>query len=103
MATIVETLVTNAKAGDVQAARILIDRLIPALKPTTADLSLRTTGTLTERGEAVIKAMLAGSVSPDQAKTALDTLTAQAKLLEQSEIFTRLAALEALQCPSSKS
>jgi hypothetical protein len=103
MPAIVQTLIQAANGGDIQAIRVILDRLIPALKPTTADLSLRTTGTLTERGEAVIKAMLAGSVSPDQAKTALDTLTAQAKLLEQSEIFTRLAALEALQCPSSKS
>ena len=103
MPAIVETLVASAKAGDVQAAKVLIDRLIPALKPTAADLSLRTTGTLTEKGEHVIRAMLTGHISPDAAKVSLDVLTAQAKLIEQSEVITRLAALEALLCPSSKS
>lgn len=99
---IVQTLVTNAKAGDTHAAKVLLDRLIPALKPTTDALSLKSTGTLAERGEAIIAAMTSGKVSPDQASIAMNTLTAQAKLAEQGEILQRIEQLEALLCITAK-
>ncbi|MFZ2220163.1 MAG: DUF5681 domain-containing protein [Rhodoferax sp.] len=99
---IVQTLVANAKAGDTQAAKVLLDRLIPALKPTTDALSIKTTGTLAERGEALIEAMTSGKVSPDQANIAMNTFTAQAKLVEQSELVQRIEQLEALICTTAK-
>jgi hypothetical protein len=99
---IVEVLVQAAKGGDVGAIKTILDRLIPALKPTAADLSLRTTGSLAEQGANIIKAMMTGAISPDAAKTSLDVLTGQSKLVEQSEIVNRLNELEALLCPTSK-
>jgi Family of unknown function (DUF5681) len=99
---IVQTLVTNAKAGDTQAAKVLLDRLIPALKPTTDALSLKSTGTLAERGEAIITAMTSGKVTPDQAKSAMDVILAQSHLVDQTEVLTRITQLEALVCPTDK-
>ena len=96
---IVQTLVANAKAGGTQAAKVLLDRLIPALKLTTDALSLKTTGTLAERGEALIEAMTSGKVSPNQAHIAMNTFTAQAKLVEQGELVQRIEQLEALITP----
>jgi hypothetical protein len=103
MPGIVQTLIQAANGGDIQAIRVILDRTIAPLKATAADLSLRTTGTLTERGEHVIRAMLIGQISPDTAKVAIDVLGAQANLLEHSDIVLRLEQLEALQRPSSKS
>ena len=100
---LVATLVQAAKGGDIQAIRVILDRTIAPLKATAADLSLRTTGTLTERGEHVVRAMLTGQISPDGAKVAIDVLAGQAKLQEHSDIVLRLEQLEALLCPSSKS
>ena len=102
MPGIVETLIANAKAGDVQAANVLISRLIPTLRPTTDALILKTTGTLAERGEALIEAMTSGKVSPDQANIAMNTFTAQAKLVEQAELVQRIEQLEALICTTAK-
>ncbi|MDD2883087.1 MAG: DUF5681 domain-containing protein [Rhodoferax sp.] len=99
---IVKNLVTAAKNGDMQAVRIVMDRLIPQLKPTSDAIDLRTTGSLAKRGEAIIAAMSSGRVSPDQAQIAMNTLTAQAKLVEQSEILHRLDQLETLLCPTAK-
>lgn len=87
---IVQTLVTNAKAGDTQAAKVLLDRLIPALKPTADSMSLKVSGTLTEQGAAIVAAMASGKVTPDQAKSAMDVILAQSHLIDQNEIITQL-------------
>ena len=98
---LVETLILAAEAGDIQAIRTILDKVVPSLKPTSESLALKTTGTLAEKGEAVIKAMLSGLATPDQAKVAIDVLQGQAKLQEHSDILIRLAELESLLCPSS--
>jgi Asp-tRNA(Asn)/Glu-tRNA(Gln) amidotransferase B subunit len=91
---IVKKLVEAAKNGDMQAAKIIIDRCVPALRPTSDNIKIATTGTLAERGERLITAMNKGECSPDQAKSALDVLMAQSKLVEQSEITERLETIE---------
>lgn len=88
--TIVKTLVTNAQAGDTQAARVLIDRLVPSLKATSDNMSLKLTGTLSEQGSAIVAAMTSGQVTPDQAKSAMDVILAQSHLVDQAEIITQL-------------
>ena len=87
---IVETLVANAKAGDTQAAKVLADRLVPALKPTSDSMSLKVSGTLTEQGAAIVAAMASGKVTPDQAKSAMDVILAQSHLIDQADIITQL-------------
>ena len=90
MPGIVEQLVANAKAGDVQAAKVLIDRLIPSLKPTSDSLNMKVSGSLSEQGAAIVKAMTAGQVTPDQAKSAMDVILAQSHLVDQTEIINQL-------------
>ncbi len=102
MPEMVATLVQAAKNGDVVAIRVILDRTVPALKSTAADLSLRTIGTITERGESIIRAMMNGQISPDVAKVAIDVLAGQAKLQEHSDVLIRLEQLESLLRPSSK-
>lgn len=92
--SIVEMLIVAAQAGDIQASKIILDRLIPALKPTSDSVCIPNTGTLAQRGERIIAAMNKGICSPDQAKAALDVLQGQAKLIEQTEIAERLEAIE---------
>ena len=82
---IVKSLVTAAKLGDVHSAKLILDRCVPALKPTADALAIKTTGTLAEQGEAVISAMVSGLVSPDQAVLALNALTAQSALTDVKE------------------
>lgn len=94
----VDSLVKAAQAGDMQAIKIVLDRTIPALKPTSDTLSMRAIGTLEERGQAILNAMTTGRIGPDTAKTALDVLAAQAKLIEQGELVARIEQLEALIC-----
>lgn len=90
---IVQKLVDAAKRGDLQASKIILDRCIPALKPTSDNIKIATTGTLAERGERIITAMNKGECSPDQAKSAIEVLAAQSKLFEQSELMERMEVI----------
>lgn len=97
---IVKALTSAAKGGDVAAIKVIYDRIVPSVKPSSEDLSIRTKGTLQERGEALVSSMIRGGISPEQASVALNALAAQAKLVEQSEILDRIAQLEALCLPA---
>ena len=54
---IIKAMVTAARDGDVSAAKLLLDRTIPALKPMDTPLSLQTGGSLSETGSAVLTAV----------------------------------------------
>jgi hypothetical protein len=91
---IIENLVKAAQGGDMQATKIILDRCVAVLKPTTDTLSIPDCGTLADQGAAIITAMARREVSPDQARAAIGVLAEQAKLIEQSEITSRLEAIE---------
>lgn len=62
---ILATLVTAAKGGDVQAARIVLERVLPALKPSEAPHPLALgSGSLTDQGRAVLASVAAGQLAP---------------------------------------
>jgi hypothetical protein len=99
---IIKNLVASAKAGDPPSIKLVLDRLIPPLRPTSDALNIRTAGSLEKQGAAIINAMARGQVTPDAAKTALDAMGVQSRLIEQSEVIQRIEALEALCLPTAK-
>ncbi|MBF0179618.1 MAG: hypothetical protein HQM03_06280 [Magnetococcales bacterium] len=52
------------------------------------------TGPLSSQGEAIIKAMGAGQLSPTEAGAMLAALTSQARLVESTELVQRIEKLE---------
>ena len=92
---ILERLAAAALAGDVGAARLLLERVIPPLKPSEelAPMTLPD-GTLTEQGRAVLMAVAAGELAPGQGAALLASLGTLAKLTEADELERRIAALE---------
>ena len=92
---LVAVLVGRAMAGDVAAARLLLERTIAPLKAIeeAAPLTLPD-GTLTEQGRAVIVAVAAGQLAPAQGAALLAALGTLAKLTEADELERRIAALE---------
>lgn len=92
---IVAKLVEQAKAGDVQSARVLIERAIPAIKPVEHTESIDLAGnTLTEQGRSAIAALASGQLAPTQAAQLMTALAGLAKLIETDELERRIAALE---------
>ncbi|WP_019864986.1 DUF5681 domain-containing protein [Methylovulum miyakonense] len=94
MPDIIGKLVELAKAGDVQAAKVLLDRVCPTLKPQAMPINVPVNGTLSEQGGEIIKATLAGQIPPDMGSQLITALAAQAKIIEVDELTRRIEALE---------
>jgi hypothetical protein len=94
MPEIITTLVGLAKGGDVAAAKVLIDRICPALKPQAMPVNLPVNGSLAEQGGEIIKATMAGQIPPDIGSQLITALAAQSKIIEIDELTRRIEALE---------
>lgn len=91
---IIETVVSQAKAGDVTAAKLLIDRVCPPLKAQAVPIALPANGTLTDQGAEVIRATMNGQISPDIGSQLIAALASQSKIVEIDELTRRIEALE---------
>ena len=93
---LIKTLIAKAKDGDVGAARLLLERVIPPLKAAeeAAHLTMPD-GTLTEQGRTVLSAVACGDLAPGQGAALLASLGTLAKLVETDELMRRIDALEA--------
>ncbi len=92
---ILRGLAAAAKKGDVGAARLLLERTVPALKPAEEVVTLALTGdTLAEKGQAALAAMAGGQIAPGQGAALLAALGTLAKLVETDELVRRIEALE---------
>lgn len=93
---IINQLVAAARGGDIQAARLILERVLPPVKaieqPQTIDLP---EGTLTEQGRAVLRSVAAGELAPGQGAQLLAAIGALGKVAELDELAARITALEA--------
>lgn len=89
---LIRKLVKLAKAGDVDALKFLVGRLIPPARELPVTVNAR--GTLRQQGEAIIADALNGRLTPAEAHALVAALASQAKLAEVTDLETRLAALE---------
>ncbi len=94
MPDIINTLIVSAKAGDVAAAKVLLDRVCPALKPQAMPICLPVNGSLAEQGGEIIKATMAGQIPPDIGSQLITALAAQSKIIEIDELTKRIEILE---------
>jgi hypothetical protein len=94
MPEIVKTLVDLAKNGDVQAAKVLLDRICPPLKPQALPIEVEMGDTLPNTGGNILSAILSGDISPDIGSILIKALTDQGKLIELQEIAERLKRVE---------
>ena len=94
---IIDTLRTQALAGDMQAIRIILDRVQPTLRPVDmpTTLNLPTDGTLADQARAVVQAAADGDLAPAQAAQIVTALGGVAKIIETTELVSRIEALEA--------
>lgn len=94
---ILKALVAAAKAGDAQAARLILERILPPVKAMeqAVILQMPADGTLTAKAAAVLDAAAAGHLAPTQAAQLITALGSLAKITEIDELAARIAALEA--------
>ena len=92
-------LVGAAKAGDVQAARLILERVLPPVRATeqAVELPLPEGGTLTAQGRLVLSAVASGVLAPSQGAMLLSAIGSLARVTEIDEIEARLTRLEGQQ------
>jgi polyhydroxyalkanoate synthesis regulator phasin len=93
---IISQMVNKAKDGDVQAARLLLERVVPPLKSMEQSVSLMfpENATLPEQGQIILQSVADGTLTPDQGHALLSGLGSQARLIEITELEERITALE---------
>jgi hypothetical protein len=94
MPEIITMLVEQAKAGDVAAAKVLLERVCPTLKPMATPVNIQIAGTLAQQGDEIIRATMTGSIPPDIGAQLITALAAQAKIIEIDELTQRIEILE---------
>tara|TARA_B100000378_G_scaffold225179_1_gene188967 strand:+ start:12 stop:395 length:384 start_codon:yes stop_codon:yes gene_type:complete len=86
----------KAKKGDVQAAQLIISRVLPTLAAQSekVEFELDTAASLAEQTEQVLAATSKGVLSPDSAQRIIQIIGALGEIRHLEDIEDRLAALE---------
>lgn len=92
---IIAQLVEQAKHGDAQAARLLIERVLPPIKASEQPQVIPIPGaTLTEQGMAVLDAVSTGTLAPSQGSALITAIGQLAKISEIDALEKRISAIE---------
>lgn len=94
---VVAAVVEAALRGDMQAAKIVLERLCPPLKPSTAPITvdLPEDAGLAGTARAFVEAAAQGRLPADVALTLVQAVAGLTRIVEIDEIEKRLSALEA--------
>ena len=91
---ILKTLTDAAKGEDIQAAKLILERTLPALKSAAETLTLPGADTPASQGRTVLGACAQGDISHDEATILMQALAAQSRLIEVEDLAQRVGALE---------
>jgi hypothetical protein len=92
---ILANLVAAAKGGDVQAARLILERVLPPLKGSEQPQAMSLPdGSLADQGRAVLRAVAAGVIAPTQGAALLGAIGTLARVVEVDELASRIENLE---------
>lgn len=93
---IVGVVKAQALAGDMSAAAILLNRIIPQLKPQAEPVKLDIDAKAShgEMAEAALKGMASGQLSPTDGQVLLGAIETAAKLSTFKELEERISQLE---------
>ena len=93
--SIVKKMIEMAEGGDLRAARVLIETVIPKTRPVSSPTTFKYDGSsLSKAGQSILQATASGNLAADQAATLLQALSNQAKLIEHDLFESRLQKLE---------
>ncbi len=95
--TLTRKVVELAKAGDVTALRLCLERIAPVRRdaPVTFDLpDMVTAGDAAKAAAAILSGVAAGDLTPDEGGQVMGLIELYRRTLETTEIEARLTALE---------
>ena len=90
-------MIEAAKAGDLKAAELLLARIWPPRRGRSVRIELapiESAAGVSAAMAAVVDAMAAGEITPDEAATIAGILEARRKVIETQELADRISQLE---------
>jgi hypothetical protein len=94
---ILATLTELARNGDVQAARLLIERVLPPVRASELGVEIELEGgALADQARQVMAAVGRGDIPPMVAASLISALTDVSRLVEADELRQRVERLEAM-------
>ena len=94
-----------AKAGDMQALKLCLDRLLPPRRDTVLAFALpkmETADDAVKASGAIVDAVAAGELSPMEAETLSGMVESFAKAIEISDLAKRITAIEEVTAAAGK-
>jgi hypothetical protein len=95
---VVRSVVNAAKGGDMTAARLVLERILPVRKgkPVIFEIPMITkpSDVITATGS-LLEAMASGKLSPEEASAAASVIEAHRRVIETADLDARLTAVEA--------
>ena len=86
---------SRPKGGDVGAARLLLERVLPPMKATEPPTAFALPdGTLSQQARAVVASVASGELAVGSGAQLLSGLGTLAKIIESDELAARITALE---------
>lgn len=94
--SVAEIVIREALAGDMVAARLVLERVLPPLKATAAPVRMELPGAAGPYpiAEAILRAALTGEIAPDTAAQLVGVAGQLCRIAEVEELRARLDALE---------
>ncbi len=91
---VLESVFQKAVAGDMTAAKILLDRSLPAKRPEQERVQIPIKENTALNARDVLKSVFDGEVSPDVGASLLSAITGVLKAVEVEELARRIDMLE---------
>lgn len=84
---VAKKVMAAAKKGDMQACRLILERLVPPIKPTAEPVQFELDDTdLPSAAKSILKAIASGDLPPDQGRHLIEGLSAVARVIEVAEL-----------------
>jgi len=91
---VLDSVFQRAIAGDMTAAKMLLDRTLPNKRPEQERVEISHTGNISLDAQNVLRSVLDGEVAPDVGASLLSSMTSVLKAIEVEELAKRIEALE---------
>lgn len=91
---VLESVFQKAVAGDMTAAKMLLDRSLPTKRPEQERVQISIKENTALNAREVLKSVFAGEMSPDVGASLLNAITSVLKAVEVEDLAKRIEALE---------
>jgi len=91
---VAEVVLEAAQKGDMAACRLVLERLVPTVKPVAQPVHFDLDASdLPACARSILSAVASGTLPPDQGKALIDSVVSMARVIEVAELEQQLAEL----------